>query len=64
MVRLVSPVCACGHLQEEHVTTHIKPGGMNSETTGYARRCTQCLCQDFEPKTQDSAEGAGHEIHS
>jgi hypothetical protein len=57
MVRIMSDdVCKCGHSKDDHVTVHIKPGGMNGETTGHLLKCAQCLCQDFEPEETETEE--------
>jgi hypothetical protein len=56
MVRVMSDTCKCGHSKDDHVTVHIKPDGMNGETTGYLLKCGQCLCQDFEPEEVETEE--------
>lgn len=57
MVHTMSNICKCTHSKEDHVTAHIKPDGVDGETTGYILMCTQCLCREFEPKERTEEEG-------
>jgi hypothetical protein len=47
---VIDEICMCNHPRDDHVTVHIKPGGVNGKTTGQTLICRLCLCHSFEPK--------------